>query len=42
VPAHQASDLTSDHIVAKANGGSDDPSNVQVMCRSCNARKHAR
>jgi 5-methylcytosine-specific restriction protein A len=39
VPAHQDTDLTADHIVAKANGGSDDQANVQVMCRKCNARK---
>jgi 5-methylcytosine-specific restriction protein A len=41
VPPHQASDLTADHIVPKARGGTDDPSNVQVLCRGCNARKHA-
>jgi len=41
VPAHQAADLTADHIVPKARGGSDDPSNVQVLCRRCNTRKHA-
>lgn len=39
MPAHQDPDLTADHIVAKANGGSDDQANVQVMCRKCNARK---
>ncbi|WP_329564674.1 HNH endonuclease [Kitasatospora sp. NBC_01266] len=41
IPAHHASDLTADHIVPKACGGSDDPENVAVLCRSCNARKHA-
>jgi 5-methylcytosine-specific restriction protein A len=41
VPGHEASDLTADHILPKARGGSDDPSNVQVLCRGCNARKHA-
>jgi 5-methylcytosine-specific restriction protein A len=40
VIAHTAADLTADHIVAKANGGTDDPANVQVLCRGCNARKH--
>ncbi|MFC1410499.1 HNH endonuclease [Streptacidiphilus sp. N1-12] len=39
VPAHPASDLTGDHIVAKANGGTDSSDNVQVLCRGCNARK---
>jgi 5-methylcytosine-specific restriction protein A len=42
VPAHEASDLTADHIVSKARGGSDEPSNVQVLCRPCNARKRDR
>lgn len=41
VPPHAASDLTGDHITPKVRGGTDDPSNVQVLCRSCNARKHA-
>jgi 5-methylcytosine-specific restriction enzyme A len=32
-------DLTVDHVIAKANGGTDDPSNLQVLCRSCNSQK---
>lgn len=40
VPAHAAADLTGDHIVAKANGGTDSADNVQILCRSCNSRKH--
>lgn len=42
VASHPSTDLTADHIVPKAAGGTDDPSNVQVLCRGCNARKHAR
>lgn len=41
VQGHHATDLTADHIVAKANGGSDEPGNVAVLCRSCNSRKHS-
>ena len=32
-------DLTADHIVPKARGGRNVLSNVQVLCRSCNASK---
>lgn len=32
-------DLTIDHIRARSRGGTDDPSNLQVLCRPCNARK---
>jgi 5-methylcytosine-specific restriction protein A len=41
VAAHPATDLTGDHITPKARGGTDDPDNVAVLCRSCNSRKHA-
>lgn len=34
-----ASDLVSDHIVSRRNGGSHHPSNLQCLCASCNARK---
>lgn len=30
---------TIDHIVALANGGTNDASNLRVVCNSCNARK---
>ncbi|EST24375.1 HNH endonuclease signature motif containing protein [Streptomyces roseochromogenus] len=42
VPAHAATDLTADHRVPKAHGGTDDPTNIQILCRSCNSRKHNR
>ena len=28
-----------DHIIAKANGGTDDESNLQALCHSCHAKK---
>jgi 5-methylcytosine-specific restriction protein A len=39
VPAHAATDLTVDHIIPKSAGGTDDLSNLAVLCRGCNARK---
>ncbi|MEV5953740.1 HNH endonuclease [Streptomyces sp. NPDC051987] len=41
VPPHEASNLTADHVVPKAAGGTDDPENIQVLCRGCNSRKHS-
>ncbi len=35
-------DLTTDHIVAKARGGLNDPANLQVLCRRCNSAKRDR
>lgn len=33
--------LVVDHIVPRVLGGSDDPSNLQTLCRKCNAAKDA-
>ena len=31
-----------DHIIPLARGGANDPSNLQVLCRGCNAQKGVR
>ena len=35
-------DLTLDHIISLANGGTNDASNAQVLCRKCNSQKGMR
>ena len=35
----RASSLDIDHVIPVARGGSNDPSNLQVICRPCNLRK---
>lgn len=39
VESHAAKDLTADHIIPLAAGGTHDRSNLGVLCRGCNARK---
>jgi HNH endonuclease len=39
VPSHHSVDLTGDHELALSLGGLSSAANVQILCRSCNARK---
>jgi 5-methylcytosine-specific restriction protein A len=41
VPEHHATDLTADHVVPVAAGGSEDGP-LAILCRSCNGRKSDR
>ena len=40
--SHDEVPLDVDHIVPRAKGGDNDPSNLQVLCRTCNAQKRDR
>lgn len=37
---HQADVLSVDHVVPRSVGGTDERSNLQVLCRVCNSAKH--
>ncbi|MEU7303734.1 HNH endonuclease [Streptomyces sp. NPDC007206] len=39
IPAHSAQDLTVDHIIPLAAGGTHHRENLRVLCRSCNSRR---
>lgn len=39
--SYETSRLHVDHIIARVNGGTNDPSNLQTLCSTCNLIKHA-
>jgi 5-methylcytosine-specific restriction endonuclease McrA len=41
IPPHLSGDLTADHVVSVASGGSEAGA-LSVLCRSCNGRKRDR
>jgi 5-methylcytosine-specific restriction protein A len=40
IPAHPSFDLTADHVIARAHGGTGGP--LAVLCRQCNSRRGTR
>lgn len=42
IQPHPSTDLTGDHITSLANGGTNEVTNIQILCRGCNSRKHSR
>lgn len=42
VECHTKRNLTVDHVLPVSAGGNDEPSNLTILCVSCNSRKHAR
>ncbi|MFE2605759.1 HNH endonuclease [Streptomyces mirabilis] len=39
VPSHASADLTVDHVIPLAAGGTNRRENLRVLCRSCNSRR---
>lgn len=42
LPPTDDNPLTAGHVIPRAHGGSNDPSNYQAECATCNYRKGAR
>lgn len=41
-PPHPSRDLTGDHIIPVAEGGTHDRTNLRVLCRGCNTSRAVR